>query len=271
MSKQQAISNLYKVVKDRDHSIEVNIAPKYQEAIKDSADARRNLKAISERNEALIRRGEQRDAEIQRLKEEKSTLQDDLDQARISLSSSAIPEKAELAKKDEEIRTLREAIASHEKKKADADKLAEFVKEQYRQASDAAMNATNDLAAKDAIIADLTRKADDNRVICAQAQAASEKEESDQRISELEALLQDREDELSRKRDELKVRGTRRETRGGSVPRSPAMVPSPRVTGSRSRAGSPAVGELGVGREREEAVMGVRSRRMMQLQSEREG
>lgn len=227
------------------------------------------MKEISESNEALIKRGEQRDAAIEKLKEEKTAMQDELNAARTALTGSDIPQVADLAKKDEEIRTLRETIAKQEKKIADADNNVEFVKQQYQQASTAALTASSELEAKDEIIADLTRKADDNRVICAQAQAASEKEESDQRISELEALLQDREDELARKREELKVRGTRREMRGGSVPRSPAMVASPRVTGSRSRAGSPAVGELGLGRD--DAVMGVRSRRMVQLQSEREG
>lgn len=252
--------------------MEVNIAPKYQQAIKESADARTNLKAVSERNEALLKRAEQRDTEIQKLKEEKTTMQTELNAARTAMSGSAIPEVAELGKKDEEIRSLRETIERQEKKTASAEKLVEFVREEYQKASTAAADANNELSTKDAIIADLSRKADDNRVICAQAQAASEREESDLRISELEALLQDREDELVRKREELKVRSSRRETRGVSVPRSPAIMPSPRVVGSRSRAGSPAVGELGRERDAGDSILGARTRRIGQLlSSEREG
>lgn len=282
-SKQQTIIDLHRKIRELESSLSSEIVPKYLESLKEAADARSQMKKFEEQNEALRKRDEERDAElrqrdvdIRKLKEEKSSLNTELQAARTSLLASSIPAQAELAAKDEEIRALKTAIERQEKKVASSEQETGYARDAYQKATTAATEAMNELSAKEDLIKELTRKADDNRVLCARAQAQFEKEQTDQRILELEALLQDREEELDRRREEMRSKYSRRETRGSSVPRSPA---NSRVSvgvnmggGVRSRGPSPSVGELSgmfMGRERDsEGLMAGSTKRIRQLQSD---
>lgn len=274
-SKQQTINDLSLKYRDLESNLSNTIVPKYLNSMKEAADARSKIKHFVDENEAFRKRDEERGAEIRKLKEEKASLQTELQVARTSLLASSIPTQAEFAAKDEEIRALKAALERQEKKVATAEQTADYARDAYQKATTAATEAMNDLSAKEDLIKELTRKADDNRVLCARAHAQFEKKQTDQRISELEALLQDREDELVRRREELRSKFSRRETRGSSVPRSPANTRvggGVNMGGVRSRGPSPSVGELGgmvAGRERDaEGLMAGSTKRIRQLQSD---
>jgi hypothetical protein len=194
---------------------------------------------------------EARVTEIAKLKEDKLNLEKELATARTALTNSTIPEIAQLAKDQEQLRALQIDKERLEKRILSMQKDFEFTRDSYQKASSYTTELRNELEELKEENAVLQRKASENTVRVAEIQRANETKEREERIDELEALLRDRDQELRKKTEELKIKTNgRRETRGTSVPRSPrmgsgAMSPRPHFTRTAggSRGASPAPGD----------------------------
>jgi chromosome segregation ATPase len=227
------------------------LEPKLLQAIAD----RRKFQA--ERDEArtravtLTQSIETRVAEITKLKEDKANLEKELATARTTLANSAVPEISLFAQTQERLRALQADKERLEKRVISMQKEIDYTRESYQQGSAYTTELKNELLELQEQNAHLQRKASENSVRVAEIQRANEAKEREERIDELEALLKDREQELRKKTEELKIKTNgRRETRGTSVPRSPrmgsgAMSPRPRFSqpAGGSRGGSPAPGD----------------------------
>lgn len=227
------------------------LEPKLLQAIAD----RRKFQA--ERDEAKtqaikLNQGiETRVNEILKLRDDNANLEKELAAARTALTNSVVPEIAQLAQVQEELRTQQADKERLEKRISSMQKEIDYTRESYQKGSAYTTELKNELSDLQEQSVVLQRKASENTVRVAEIQRANETKEREERIEELEALLRDRDQELRKKTEELKIKTNgRRETRGTSVPRSPrmgsgAMSPRPRFAqpAGGSRGGSPAPGD----------------------------
>ncbi|KAI9847954.1 MAG: hypothetical protein M1837_001471 [Sclerophora amabilis] len=189
---------------------------------------------------ALIeRRREVQAEEISKLKVSKAQVETELGDARAALSGSTVPGVAELEQARSEARQAMAEKTRLEHRLATMTRDFEFTRTQYQSASGAAAEAANELSDLREENATLQRKASGEAAKLKAMNAGLSSEEHVRRIGQLELLLEDREDQLRRKDEELKVqlRGRGLVTRASSVPRSPK---------SYSRASSPV--PVGLGR-----------------------
>lgn len=226
------------------------IQPKYRESIKERGEFETECRNAQAKANTLAQRIEARVVDINKLKEEKVILESNLTVARAALSASDIPQVAELAKAQDQIRDLEAEKARLEKRMSSMQKDFDFTRDSYQQASTSAAELAHELSELKSTMVTLERKASENTLRIAEIQRSNESKEREERIAELEALLKDRETELQRKNEELRAKTNgRRETRGTSVPRSPRMgtgAMSPRPYGrpaGGSRQNSPAPGD----------------------------
>jgi chromosome segregation ATPase len=193
-----------------------------------------------------------RTAELAKVREEKALVDTELAAARTALSSSSIPEVAELQELKDELRAARLDVEKAQKKIGNAQNDMEYMRNNYQKASSAAAEMRNDLDELKSQNAVLSRKASDNAVEIHRIQSKNEIRQYLQIISELEVEKAEVERELEKKSEELRtLLNGRRPTRGTSVPRSPRMGtmspgqtsrPMARVLGVGSRGNSPAPG-----------------------------
>jgi chromosome segregation ATPase len=227
------------------------IQPKFRRAINDRGRAQSEREAAKSQVTVLTDRLEVCTAEVSRLKEVVEALTIELTTARTALTSSTVPETAELAKAQADVTSLRADKGRLEKRISMMEQDFEFTRDSYQKASSAAAELGNELLALKNEMENLQRKASENIIRVAEIQRSNESEEREARIDELHALLSERERELWKTREELRVKSNgRRETRGTSLPQSPRMVSgalSPRPQYGRgasgSRQNSPATGE----------------------------
>jgi chromosome segregation ATPase len=246
----QKVIELERRVDDYDATLR-KIHPKYREAIRERGDFELSRNAAQSQAAVLTERIQARISEIESLKEQKKSLETELASSRTALGNSPIPEVAELAKAQEAIRSLEDEKARLEKRIASLQKDFDFTRDSYQKASSSAVEAMNELGEMKEKMVELKRKASDTTVRIAEIQRSNANKENIERIQELESLISDREQELKKVHEELKVKTNgRRETRGTSVPRSPRMgsgAMSPRPQFSRpaggSRQNSPAPGD----------------------------
>jgi chromosome segregation ATPase len=228
-----------------------NVQPKYRQAIADKGRAEAERDAAQSQAIKLNEVNNTRVEEIAKLKAEKTNLEAELTVARAALSTSSVPEAAKLAQAQDQIRELLAEKERLEKRVASVQGNFDFTRDAYQKASSHVTELNNEINQLKEENMILNRQASDNRVRIAEIQRASEAKQREERIEELEALLKDRERELAKKSEELKIKTNgRRETRGTSVPRSPrlgsgAMSPRPQFarTAGGSRGASPAPGE----------------------------
>jgi len=227
------------------------LEPRLLQAIADRRKFQAERDAAKSQAVTLTQSIEARVTEIVKLKEDKLNLEKELATARTALTNSTIPEIAQLAQTQEQLRTLQIDKERLEKRILNMQKDFEFTRDSYQKASSYTTELRNELEELKEENAVLQRKASENTVRVAEIQRANEAKEREERIDELEALLRDRDQELRKKTEELKIKTNgRRETRGTSVPRSPrmgsgAMSPRPHFTRAAggSRGGSPAPGD----------------------------
>ncbi len=180
--------------------------------------------------EAAEKRVEASKAHVASLKEQIAILESKLTNANAALTNSSVPDIASFGSMAKEIEETRAKTQSLEKKVATAQNVTEYSRQAYQDAS----NRNSELSAENAALAkqvvELRTRANDNIVQIHQIQADNERYEDRRFIDELRAINADRDSELERVREELRVlRSGRRETRQASVPRSPHMgVLSPR-------------------------------------------
>jgi chromosome segregation ATPase len=227
------------------------LEPKLLQAISDRRKFQAERDAAKSQAVILTQTIEARVTEIAKLKEDKLSLEKELTTARTALTNSTVPEVAKLAQTQEQLRAIQIDKERLEKRILSMQKDFEFTRDSYQKASSYTTELRNELSELKEENANLRRKASENTVRIAEIQRANEAKEREERIDELEALLRDRDQELRKKTEELKIKTNgRRETRGTSVPRSPrmgsgAMSPRPHFarTAGGSRGGSPAPGD----------------------------
>ncbi|RDW83023.1 hypothetical protein BP5796_04514 [Coleophoma crateriformis] len=233
--------------KDQEKSILI-IQPKYQEALNERGRFQEERNKATKEATTLAQRLEARNTELAKIKAEKTFLDGEFAEARAQLANSSNPEIAELQKLKDDIRQMEEENTKLQKKLVTAQKDLEYAREMYQKKSNDASELNQEITDLKATKELLQRTATSNLVRIHEIQSASEAKQLQARISELEIVVKQRDWELERTREELKIRSNgRRETRGASTPRSPrmgngTMSPRPveRILGnSRSRATSP--------------------------------
>lgn len=166
--------------------------------------------------------------------------------ARLTGAGSEGTEKTPLAQSEELLKEAESKVDSLTKRVKAAQTEGEYARKMYQDASTTAASLRSENIDLTAQIDELRRKASDNLAAIKKTQAESETKTYLRRIRSLQIELRERELDLDRTKDELRqIRSARRDTRGGSVPRSPRMgMMSPRpgraYGASASRGTSPA-------------------------------
>ena len=200
------------------------IQPKYQESLNERGQAQYDLQEAVARETSMRQRLEARTTDLARVREEKGLADAALLDARATLSSSSIPEVAELQQLKDELNAAKSEMQRFQKKVTVAAGDMEYMRNNYQKASSAAAEMSSELQTLKALKETLERKASDNAVEIHRIQASSEIKQHLQHISELEREKAELERELEKKTEELKsMLNGRRATRGTSVPRSPRM------------------------------------------------
>ncbi len=192
------------------------------------------------------RRYETQRVEIDRLKERQRGLETDLKDARIMLSSSAVPEVAALESAKAETAQLATDKVQLEKRLASLTKDFEFTRQQYQLASTAAAENASALSDLQTEVSALKVQASGEAARLRQLNMSTENQVHLARAKQLEATLKERDDMLQKKEEELRdlKRGRGLATRASSAPRSPrlgsrASSPMPGLlAGSAGRGGS---------------------------------
>lgn len=221
------------------------VQPKYMEALRDRGifEAQRDT-AVDNANHMKTQVENSR-ATVTKLKEEKKELEAKLAEATAALASSSVPEIARLARAESELGAEQKKVQSLEKKLANAQKDADYVRNVYQEASNKGADLSNENTQLSARVKELEQLASDSLVKIHQINAQVESSGFRQLWEDEQAVRRHREAELERIREELRVlRNGRRETRQASVPRSPRLgMMSPRNgrgAGPGSRGTSPA-------------------------------
>jgi len=188
------------------------------------------------------RRCETQGADIARLKEQQQALEGELKDVRIAFESSTVPEVATLEKAKAEARQLAADKAQLEKRSLSLTKDFEFTRQQYQHASTAAAENASALTDLQSEVSALKQQASGEAARLRKLNISNESQVHLERAKQLEATLEEREELLRKKDEELREmkRGRGLATRASSAPRSPRLG---------SRASSPVPGLLGsVGR-----------------------
>jgi phage-related tail protein len=193
-----------------------SLQPKYMEALGDRGTYEKQCQKAVERLEAQT-------AEVEVLKKKNKLLETKLAEANNTLANSSNPDVAKLA-----------TVDKLEKKILGLQNELDYSRKAYQDTSNehTELNQEHQNLKKQA--AELQRRASENLRNIHRIHAQNEMAEVNREIDELRALLENRERELERAKEELKyLKNGRRETRQGSVPRSPrtSAVMSPRARG----------------------------------------
>ncbi|KAI0169677.1 hypothetical protein GGR52DRAFT_573734 [Hypoxylon sp. FL1284] len=196
-----------------------------------------------------------------KLKERNAEVEKKLSEANELLLNSSNPDLARMAHLEEEVAEMKKKAQQLEKKATLAESDMEYTKRAYQDASQSAAQLQSENLALEQQVKELRRKADDNVVEVNRIQAKNEVRELVRMLDEQRSIVRDRDLELGRARDELRLlKENRRGTRQSSVPRSPRLsaftnaANSPRNNsgagrtnrGSSSRGTSPAPPPTGV-------------------------
>ncbi|KAE9364621.1 hypothetical protein N431DRAFT_388862 [Stipitochalara longipes BDJ] len=245
-----------------------SIQPKYQEALNDRGEFEHENNLAKIRQTHLLKELETKDAEVTKLRDLKATVEKELAEARTALSSSSIPEIAEMGKLKEELLQEKSEKERLQKRLTNMQGDLEYMRNNYQNSSTLAAEHASENQALQTELAKLKEKDKRDMVRIHEIQKNNELKEYSRRIKELKEENSGLERELEKKQDELKaLMNGRRATRGTSVPRSPrmgtggTMSPGPRPmaramqmgnigmamsgANSGSRGNSPAPGDLG--------------------------
>ncbi|KAL1903173.1 hypothetical protein Sste5346_000458 [Sporothrix stenoceras] len=178
-------------------------------------------------------------ASLAEVRTEKTTLETQLAGANALLAGSKQPDVAELGSARVALKEAQEKLAVLERKTSSADSDLTYARKAYQDASNSAIETSNENRTLKARIKELERLANDNLRSIHETNARDEAENYRRQWDEANTMLLERERELEWLREELRVlKNGRRETRQQSVPRSPRLsVISPRTVGRGSSVG----------------------------------
>ncbi|KKK15779.1 hypothetical protein AOCH_002553 [Aspergillus ochraceoroseus] len=204
---------------------------RYESQTKEFHRIRRERDGLLESKAASDQKLDKQREDIAKIKDERTQLRHDLEQAREALKNGG-GDAAELERVREEVRRLTKENAGLERKAEYERKQAEYTREQYQTASNVAAQSGNENRVLREENERLKRKADSEAVRLRELNMKNDETQHLARAIELEALLVSREDVLRRKEEELReIRKNRPSTRStSSQPRSPKWTASSRPT-----------------------------------------
>ncbi|GAB1314364.1 Chromo domain-containing protein [Madurella fahalii] len=237
-----------------------SLETKFHDALHDRAEFEKERKTAVEKATAATERLEARNREVEGLKEKVKLLESRLADANTTMANSTVPEIARLAQMEKELEEALATVQKLERKVRGIENDLEYSRKAYQDASNAHSELNQENRELKNKIADLEKRASDNLLKIQQIHAQNETAAVGAQIDDLRATLENRERELERAKDELRnLKNNRRETRQGSVPRSPRPgVMSPRPgrgvgngggggTGSRGTSPAPLMSSDGLG------------------------
>lgn len=184
-------------------------------------------------------------ADIAKLTNSRANLEHELKAARAALLSSEVAPIAELEGLNGELRTLRAAKTSMEKRLASQAHDNEYMRQQYQSASTAAAASANQLTILQVELEEAQRHAQGEATRLAGISRTDETRQALATVERQSLELASRERLLQKQAEELKELKDLKRGRGGVVTRgSSVQAKSPR---GGSRAGSPGVGGSGYG------------------------
>lgn len=217
------------------------------DALRDRGTYETECKAAVEKEKAATERLEAQKSMIGTLKEENQALKSRLAEASTALANSTVPEAAKLAQSEMERDDALAKVEKLQNKIRNLEKELDYTRKAYQDASNAPVELNRENRELQARLADAEKRASENLLRIHQTHAKDEAAAASAQIGELQAALENRERELDRAKEELRLlKNSRRETRQASVPRSPRPggVMSPRpgrgIGGAGSRGASPA-------------------------------
>ncbi|OTB13692.1 hypothetical protein K445DRAFT_319916 [Daldinia sp. EC12] len=218
------------------------VQEKYMIALKDRGTYEDQYYKAKEEALAASASLENKRREYDELKEKFAEQQKQLSAVHESLLESANPEVVKMARLEKELEEFKSKAQSLEKKTTLTNNELEYAKNAYQDASHRAAELQTENRALERQVEELSRKANDNTVKVNRIHAENESRELLRLLNEQKGIVRDRDLELSRLRDELRMlKENRRGTRQSSVPRSPRLsafgVNSPR-NGGRTTKGS---------------------------------
>ncbi|KAL2846106.1 class II histone deacetylase complex subunits 2 and 3-domain-containing protein [Aspergillus pseudoustus] len=210
-------------LREKDKILE-SLQHRYETRTNDLHKIRQERDHLLETKTTSEQRLQRQKEEMTKLKDERTQLRHELEQAREALKAGG-GDMAELEKAREEIRRLTKEHASLERKSEYEHKQAEYTREQYQTASNVAAQSATELGTLKEENEALKRKVAGETSRLRELNIKSDEARHLARIAELEALLSSREDLLHRKEDELReIRRNRPSTRSTSTqPRSPKL------------------------------------------------
>ncbi|KAI0397226.1 hypothetical protein F5Y17DRAFT_415688 [Xylariaceae sp. FL0594] len=205
----------------------------YMDALKDRGIFEAECEAAKLEAAALSGNLESSRAEVTSQKAARAALEKQLAEANNALLQSSNPDLVKMAELGRELSAAKTEVQRMEKRLVVLQSDTEYAKNMYNQASQRAAVLAAENRAQDKQVAELRRRADENIQKVQKIQAQQENRALALQVRDCRNLLNDREAELSRVKEELRVlKSGRRETRGSSVPHSPRLgslgVMSPR-------------------------------------------
>ncbi|KAJ5280309.1 hypothetical protein N7478_005681 [Penicillium angulare] len=204
---------------------------RYESRTSDLHKTRQERDSITNSKASLEQRVEKSREDVTKLKEERTQLQAELEATRQELKEGG-GTLAEIETAREENRRLTKEIASLERKADYERNQAEYTREQYQTASNAAAQAGNELRQLQSENEALKRRVESDVCTLREITNKSDSERHIARITELELTLVSRDDFIRKKEDELReIRKNRPSTRSTSTqPRSPKWAAASRPT-----------------------------------------
>jgi chromosome segregation ATPase len=222
------------------------IYEKYRAAL---SDRQMFEKTMNESEQKLLDAEKKAQRNTEKLEQRIASLE--ADKARLlGTNESAEGGETPLAANERLLKEAQEKVKVLEKRLVNAREESEYIRDQYRNAQSAA-GETGQLRTQ---LKKAEEEAGRNKVRIHEINVANSVRGYLSRIAELETQLREREVELDRAREELRIsKNGRRETRQTSVPRSPRMgmlsprAPARSYPSSTSRGGSPVPVGMDVG------------------------
>ncbi|KAE8328927.1 class II histone deacetylase complex subunits 2 and 3-domain-containing protein [Aspergillus sergii] len=227
---QNALTDMQTRLQEREKLLE-SLQHRYETRTKDLHKIRRERDRLAEYKATSEQKIEKQREDISKLKDERTQLRQDLEQARAEIKTGG-GAVAELETAREDIRRLTQENSGLERKAEYEAKQAEYTREQYQTASNMAAQTGNEVRQLREENELLKRKVAGNASRLREINKENDGARHLSRISELEASLASREDLLRRKEDELReIRKNRPSTRSTSTqPRSPRLTAGSRPT-----------------------------------------
>lgn len=221
------------------------IEPKYKEAIGERGVFESRLQKAKLEAKATEGRFQELLSELKAAQEQVATLKTELAESKAILLGSQNPDIAKAARLEKELEEANANIQSLEKRVANANNDMEYSRTAYQDASNSFVRVNQENQELKTRVADLKHLASDNIRTIHEINAKMLEDSEARQLGEARAIIKERERELAALREELRLKNGRRETRQGSVPRSPrTSMMSPRpgrvATGASSRGTSPA-------------------------------